>query len=111
MSLKVTVIGCGRWGSFIANYLAEHGHDVTLYGPSGAPDIEAFIKTRKSDLITLCDDLKLSTSLSDSIKDRDVVIISIPSQRLRGLLGEMRDAGFHTGRITLCMKGLVEQQR
>ena len=106
MSLKVTVIGCGRWGSFIANYLASHGHDVTLYGPVGAPDIEQFIKTRKSDLITLCDELKLSTSLSDSVDGKDVIIISIPSQRLRGLLGEMRDVGFTSGRITLCMKGL-----
>jgi glycerol-3-phosphate dehydrogenase (NAD(P)+) len=106
MSLKVTVIGCGRWGSFIANYLASNGHDVTLYGPKGAPDIEKFIETRASDLITLCDELKLSTSLADSITSRDVIIISIPSQRLRGLLGEMRDAGFRSGRITLCMKGL-----
>ena len=106
MSLKVTVIGCGRWGSFIANYLASHGHDVTLYGPKGAPDIEQFIETRKSDLITLCDELKLSTSLGESLKDKDVIIISIPSQRLRGLLGEMREHGFTSGRITLCMKGL-----
>ena len=106
MSLKVTVIGCGRWGSFIANYLASHGHDVTLYGPAGAPDIEQFIKTRQSDLITLCDELRLSTCLTDSIKNKDVIIISIPSQRLRGLLREMKDVGFSSGRITLCMKGL-----
>ena len=30
--MKITVIGCGRWGSFIAWYLQRIGHDVTLYG-------------------------------------------------------------------------------
>ena len=32
---KVTIIGCGRWGSFLAWYAAQLGHSVTLYGKSG----------------------------------------------------------------------------
>ena len=30
--MKITVIGCGRWGSFITWYLDHIGHEVTLYG-------------------------------------------------------------------------------
>ena len=30
--MKAMVIGCGRWGSFIAWYLRKIGHEVTLYG-------------------------------------------------------------------------------
>ncbi|MCQ2457025.1 MAG: glycerol-3-phosphate dehydrogenase, partial [Clostridia bacterium] len=30
--MKITVIGCGRWGSLITWYLDRTGHDVTLYG-------------------------------------------------------------------------------
>ena len=30
--MKITVIGCGRWGSFIAWYLDKAGHSVSLYG-------------------------------------------------------------------------------
>ena len=30
--MKITVIGCGRWGSFIAWYLDKVGHSVSLYG-------------------------------------------------------------------------------
>ena len=30
--MKIAVIGCGRWGSFIAWYLDKIGNEVTLYG-------------------------------------------------------------------------------
>ena len=32
LSMKITVIGCGRWGSLITWYLDRIGHEVTLYG-------------------------------------------------------------------------------
>ena len=104
--MKVTVIGCGRWGSFIANYLAGIGHEVYLYGPESTPDMQSFLKNRKNSFITLRCEVTLSCDLRASISRADVVIISIPSQSLRGLMGEMRDAGWQGGKIVLCMKGL-----
>ena len=106
MSKKITVIGCGRWGSFIANYLTGLGHDVWLYGPESAPDMIQFQEKRQNSFITLRDELVLSTSLKGSIEHAEVTIISVPSQNLRGLLREMTDAGFSEGKIVLCMKGL-----
>ena len=29
--MKITVLGCGRWGSFHAWYADHIGHDVTLW--------------------------------------------------------------------------------
>ena len=29
--MNITVIGCGRWGTFIAWYLDSIGHNVKLY--------------------------------------------------------------------------------
>ena len=47
--MKITVIGCGRWGSLITWYLAEkRGLDVTLYGREGSEHIQRFIKERKN---------------------------------------------------------------
>ena len=34
--MRITVIGCGRWGSLIAWYLDRTGHAVTLYGRPGS---------------------------------------------------------------------------
>ena len=39
--MKATVIGCGRWGSFIAWYLRKIGHEVTLYGQGGLQGISS----------------------------------------------------------------------
>ncbi len=104
--MKITVIGCGRWGSFIANYLSSIGHDVCLYGPRGSHDIECFMESRKNSFITLRDEVTLSCELKGALSRADVVIISIPSQSLRGLMSEMREAGWQGGKIVLCMKGL-----
>ena len=59
--MKITVIGCGRWGSFIAYYLDKIGHDVTIYGLSDAPEMIRFLKERRNDLLELSDTTKLST--------------------------------------------------
>ena len=104
--MKVTVIGCGRWGSFIANYLSGIGHDVYLYGPRDTRDMQSFLEFRKNSFITLRDEVTLCCELRAAISHAEVVIISIPSQSLRGLMGEMREAGWQGGKIVLCMKGL-----
>jgi glycerol-3-phosphate dehydrogenase len=33
--LNISVLGCGRWGSFLAWYLGGLGHRVMLYGRPG----------------------------------------------------------------------------
>ena len=40
--MKITVIGPGRWGSFIAWYLDSIGHDVTLYGRVSSRHMQGF---------------------------------------------------------------------
>ena len=106
MSMKITVIGCGRWGSFIANYLSGIGHNVLLYGPKGSPDIERFIECRRSDLITLHDELDLSTDLTEALRHAEAIVISVPSQNLRSLLCEIKTVGYNKQKLILCMKGL-----
>ncbi len=103
--LNVTVIGCGRWGSFIAKYLADEGHAVTLYGRESSRNMQEFISTRKNALMTLPERVQLCTNLRDAVKNIDVLVISIGSQGLRKLAAELREIGF-SGRVVLCMKGL-----
>lgn len=40
--MKITVIGCGRWGSFIAWYLDRKGNDVTVYDLKDNPVMQTF---------------------------------------------------------------------
>lgn len=103
--MKISVIGAGRWGSYIAWYLDSIGHDIKLYGPADAPQMIEFTNTRSNGLITIGESIKLVYDIND-IKDAETVVISIPSQALRGLIGELRDAGITDKNYVLCMKGI-----
>ena len=103
---NIGVIGCGRWGSFIAKYLADLGFAVTLYGRESSPHMQSFLATRANDLMRLPDSVRLCCNLKETITDIDVLVISIGSQGLRALCRELREVGFDCGTAVLCMKGL-----
>lgn len=103
--MKISVIGAGRWGSYIAWYLDSIGHEVKLYGPADTPQMIEFTKTRSNGLLTLGESIKLVYDIND-IKDSETIIISIPSQALRGLIGELREVGIADKNYVLCMKGI-----
>ena len=103
--MKITVIGPGRWGSFIAWYLDRSGHEVTLYGREGSQNIEQFIKTRSNGLITLPQSLQVTTSL-ESLQTAEIIVVSIGSQGLRKLLAGLDPQVVAGKTFVLCMKGL-----
>ena len=103
--MKISVIGAGRWGSYIAWYLDSIGHNVKLYGPADTPQMIEFTKTRKNNLLTLGESIELVYDL-ENIKDSETIIISIPSQALRGLINELCEAGITDKNYVLCMKGI-----
>jgi glycerol-3-phosphate dehydrogenase (NAD(P)+) len=100
--MRVTVVGCGRWGAFLAWYAARGGHAVRLYGREGSPRMRALRETRSNGLLTLPDHVTLTGELAG---DADAYLISVNSQGLRTLLRE--NAGALSGKpLALCMKGL-----
>ena len=100
------VIGCGRWGAFIAKYLSDLGHAVTLYGRPGSRKMEELIQTRKNALMELPAGVKLETSLSAALSGAEILVVSIPSQQLRSLLKEAAKEPALPKTLVLCMKGL-----
>ena len=104
--LRITVVGCGRWGSFLAYYLDRIGHAVTLYGRASSAHMQAFLQTRKNDLLSLPESISLSTDLAAAGAGADLIVISVGSQTLRALLHEPFFASLRKTPILLCMKGL-----
>ncbi|MGN1029234.1 MAG: hypothetical protein ACI4P7_04020 [Bacilli bacterium] len=49
--MKITVLGCGRWGSFITWYLDSIGNQVTLYGRKESKHMQQFLYERKNDVL------------------------------------------------------------
>lgn len=103
--MHIGVIGCGRWGSFIAWYLDHIGHSATLYGRGGSPHMQAFLKTGSNGLITLGESIRLTADLTQAVLP-DTIVISIGSQGLRGLMQELAPYQLHNKTFVLCMKGI-----
>ena len=103
--MKITVVGCGRWGTFIAWYLDSIGHDVTLYGRSSSENMKRLIETRKNSYLELTDTMKLTTELS-AVSEAETVVISVGAQGLRALCAQIAELGVTDKTFVLCMKGL-----
>lgn len=103
--MKAFVIGCGRWGTFISWYLDRIGHEVTLYGRSSSVHMQTLLRTRRNAYLALSDREKLTTELSEAA-DADALFISVNSQGLRSLCGELNGLRLSGKTIVLCMKGM-----
>lgn len=106
--MKVSVIGCGRWGSFIAWYLNTVSHQVTLYGRKGSKNLLELMQTGKNQYVTLNQNIKLTDDLDTALAS-DYIFISISAQGLRGFLEGLKDKNIQNKAFILCMKGLEQQ--
>ncbi len=104
--MKVSVLGCGRWGSFIAWYLNRMGHQVFIWGRKGSESLAAIRKKIEAgeegfSSITATEDLSLALAFGQ------LLAVSISAQQLRSLLSRSEFLGVEKP-IVLCMKGLEE---
>ena len=52
---KILVIGCGRWGTFIAWYFDKIGHDVSLFGLESDKGYIRLKEERRNDYLEISD--------------------------------------------------------
>ena len=107
--MNYTILGCGRWGSFIAWYLDKTGHKVTTWGLETDPYVVNFFATRKNNYVTLPKSIELTTNLEYAVNKNENIIISISSQNLRSLLSNVKKIdGYKNKNYIICMKGIEE---
>lgn len=104
--MKISVLGCGRWGSFIAWYLSNHGHEVCIWGREGSPTFSVIKETGKNEYVTFDKRVELSSDLSYAVNRAEIVVISISAQGLRDLATKIVEIGCVEKTILLCMKGV-----
>lgn len=85
--MNISVLGCGRWGSFHAWYADHIGHAVTLWGRKGSRHLAALVEHRKNEYLTLPDSVQLTDDLAGAVASADILVISISSQQLRSFAG------------------------
>ena len=105
--MKVTVLGCGRWGTFLAWYANRVGHQVMLWGRENSKNYLKLKESRMNDYLTLPQDIQLSNSLEAAVSFGEIIIISISAQQLRSFVHNislLQDLGNKI--FILCMKGI-----
>jgi glycerol-3-phosphate dehydrogenase (NAD(P)+) len=104
--MNITVLGCGRWGSFLAYYARSLGHTVTLWGRQGSERLSELMVKRSNSLLELQSDVLLTSDLGSAIERASLIIISIAAQELRSFLCADRTSFRLNVPMVLCMKGL-----
>jgi len=104
--LNVCVIGCGRWGSFLAWYLNGLGHSVTLYGRESSAKLGELKKSRSNGLVTLDEKINITSGLKSALEPAQTVVISVGAQSFRGLMRQLSPLDLTGKTAVLCMKGI-----
>lgn len=104
--INVTVVGCGRWGSFLAWYSHHIGHNTTIWGRGASESFKTLKATHTNEYVQLDNAITVEDNLANALCLADVVIISISAQELRNFLTAGNVALFTDKKIVLCMKGI-----
>ena len=106
--MNISVLGCGRWGSFIAWYLDMIGQNVILFGRKHSKNLEQLIEYRKNSYLSLSKTVSLTSDLEMAITKSDILAISISCQNLRSFIKDISNFNIANKTIVLCMKGIEE---
>ena len=104
--MNISVLGCGRWGSFIAWYLAQRGNCVTNWGPEGDASYEVLKNTGRNEYVSLDERITLTCDLEQAVTTAEIIVISISSQGLRGFMQRIVKYPVQDKVFVLCMKGI-----
>ncbi len=103
--MNVTVLGSGRWGTFLAVYHSRK-NNVVLWGREQSKDFQELIQTRKNSYLELPDNLILEADLGKALAHSNYIVISISAQNLRDFCHKINEYNVKGKTFILCMKGI-----
>ncbi|MBO4863054.1 MAG: NAD(P)H-dependent glycerol-3-phosphate dehydrogenase [Eubacterium sp.] len=84
--MKICVLGAGSWGIALTNLLAKNGHEMTVWSidPEEVAMLKAFSEHRtKLPGVILPGTVEFMTDMETALKDKDMVIMAVPSPFVR----------------------------
>lgn len=104
--MKISVLGCGRWGSFIGWYLVNNGHTVTQWGTEGNYTFDVLKNTGRNEYVELDKRINLTADLGLAVNSSEIIVISISAQGLRSFMQRVNKFDVKDKIFVLCMKGV-----
>ncbi|MBI5007037.1 MAG: NAD(P)-dependent glycerol-3-phosphate dehydrogenase [Nitrosomonadales bacterium] len=102
--MRLAILGAGAWGTALAVSFAPR-HQVTLWSRD-AGEIEVMVRERYNQRflpdVPLPAELRLSTSLNDTLADAELVIVAVPVAGLRSTLQQLASLPSPVSVIWVC---------
>jgi len=99
--MKLTVLGAGCWGLTLAWMLTDNFDEVVVWGRE--QDLSDDLRTNKHISkpleVQLNDKVQVSSNLSESIKDADIVLLVVATSGIRNVCEQLKIAGIKDEQI------------
>ena len=85
---KITILGCGTWGSALSQSLALNGHSVYVwhYKSDALEKMSESRKHPKLDDFTFHENINFDADLNKCISKSKIIVASVPSHAIRELM-------------------------
>jgi glycerol-3-phosphate dehydrogenase (NAD(P)+) len=107
--MKIAVLGAGGWGTTLAILLHRNGHNVTLweFNPEYAATLEEYRENfYYLPKIIIPRDIKITNDLEAAVHDKNILLISTPTQFIRNNLKSLKNYKFKDEIIVSAAKGI-----
>lgn len=107
--MKIAVLGAGGWGTTLAILLHRNGHNVTLweFNPEYAATLEEYRENfYYLPKIIIPKDIKITNDLEYAVHDKNMLLISTPTQFIRNNLKPLKGFKFKDEIIISAAKGI-----
>ena len=109
MSVKVSVLGAGSWGTALAMLLASKYDDVILW--EFRPDVASELATLRENKLMLPgvpipEKIHITSDFEKSARYRDVLVLAVPSHIMRKVAERLREVDFGKAILVSVAKGI-----
>lgn len=107
--LRTGVVGAGAWGTALADQLARKGHQVALW--CFEPDVADSIREARENSTylpghRLHEAIRPTTDLAEAVRDKDMVVVAVPSHHVRRIATAFRNDLGRTTMLVSASKGI-----
>jgi len=90
---RVAIIGDGGWGTTLGLVLSRKGFGVTVWG--AFPEYVEVMKYRRENVkflpgVKIPEEIKITSLMDEALEGKDLVVLAVPSQFMRGVLGRLK---------------------
>ncbi len=108
---RIGMIGAGSWGIALTVLLHNNGHDITVWSAlKDEIDMLDREHEHKDKLpgVKLADDIVFTTALADAVKEKDILVLAVPSSFTRATACSMKECVAEGQIIVNVAKGIEE---